>query len=105
MVRSSANLPKEVSSQELRSCFEFKSRGRKRVILESSGGFGLKVKVQVNFLFSKAQCGSGSSITLPKGVSRQESSSSVEFELKGWKVNFKEENESTSSRVGIRVEG
>ena len=34
---------KEVSSQESRSCFEFKSSGRKCVILESSGGLGLKV--------------------------------------------------------------
>ena len=43
----------------------------------------------------------GSRITLAKGVSSPELILSVEFEWKGWKVNVKEENESTSSRVGV----
>ena len=82
MVRCSAILSKEVLSQESRLFFEFNSRGRKRVNLESSGGLGWKVKCRLSYPFFQAQCGLGSSIILPKEVLSQESSSSVEFESK-----------------------
>ena len=39
---SSVILPKMVSSQEVRSCFKFESRGRKRVKFESSWSKGWK---------------------------------------------------------------
>ena len=83
MVRSSAILPKEVLSQESRLFFEFKSRGRKRVNLESSGGVGWKVKLQVNLSFFPKPNVDYFSIILPKGILSRESSLSVEFGSKG----------------------